>query len=320
MNVWSGTGFLGLSGLLHVAVWLGAAPDVGIPTEDQAATTIALSSNAEIADLVADWTRAPAVDTAAAAPTPPALPTLVGSVASLDVPSPPVAPDVLSAPDVPDGPASAPTDPRPPVPQVQSATSLPALADPVTAAPVLPVPQDAASRSVQPNRLATPDLLGGTPQIDTVPGGPSAAPTRSVRPEARPARRAAPTPPQTTASPAPSVAPAAAPSVTAPAQAAPARASAPDPGLIREWGGGIRNRIERAKRYPRGTRAAGTVRLSLSVNASGQLTALGVSASSGDANLDQAALAAVQRARLPRAPAGLPARSYSFTIALTFAP
>ncbi|NBB97259.1 MAG: TonB family protein [Alphaproteobacteria bacterium] len=70
------------------------------------------------------------------------------------------------------------------------------------------------------------------------------------------------------------------------------------------WGGRIRAAVQRAQTRP-GTRARGVVRLRLAVTAGGQLAGVGITASSGNAALDQAALSAVQRARLPRAPEGV---------------
>ena len=90
--------------------------------------------------------------------------------------------------------------------------------------------------------------------------------------------------------------------------------------MMGEWGGRIRGAIEQRKRYPAGTRATGQVRLRLTVSTSGQLTALAIAGSSGDAALDRAALAAVQSARLPAAPRGMPGGSHGFTLTLSFRP
>jgi protein TonB len=75
-------------------------------------------------------------------------------------------------------------------------------------------------------------------------------------------------------------------------------------------------RIERVR--PR-TRGVGQVTLTLQIAQSGQLTALSVSRSSGDPDLDNAALSAVQRAgRFPAAPEGLTDASYGFSLPIRF--
>ncbi|MDN5788605.1 TonB family protein [Pseudorhodobacter sp.] len=85
------------------------------------------------------------------------------------------------------------------------------------------------------------------------------------------------------------------------------------------WGGAIRSSIERRKRYPAGSRAKGTVSLAISVTSGGALSGLAIARSSGDAALDRAALDAVKRARLPKAPGGIPAGTHRFTLSIAFA-
>lgn len=83
------------------------------------------------------------------------------------------------------------------------------------------------------------------------------------------------------------------------------------------WGAKIRSRIERTKRYPRGTNASGQVSLVISIARGGQLLGVSVRQSSGNARLDEAALDAVRRAgRFSAAPEELPMKSYSFSIAV----
>ncbi|WP_158540197.1 TonB family protein [Rhodosalinus halophilus] len=86
------------------------------------------------------------------------------------------------------------------------------------------------------------------------------------------------------------------------------------------WGGRILTSLERAKRYPHGTRASGKVRLSLRVAHTGALAGVSVVGSSGVQRLDAAAVAAARRARLPRAPQDMPPGAYSFTLSMRFAP
>jgi protein TonB len=85
-----------------------------------------------------------------------------------------------------------------------------------------------------------------------------------------------------------------------------------------QWGGQVRAKIERKKRYPAGTRAAGKVILRLRLDAAGALHSVSVRRSSGDRALDQAALNAVTQARLPRAPKGLGVGLFTFDLPMSF--
>lgn len=88
--------------------------------------------------------------------------------------------------------------------------------------------------------------------------------------------------------------------------------------LKNRWGAAIISRIERQKRASRG-RGEGTVRLHLTVSTEGRLMAVSVAESSGNSMLDQVAVAAVKRTRMPRAPKALASGGYSFTFRTTFA-
>ncbi|REC58632.1 TonB family protein, partial [Rhodosalinus sediminis] len=90
--------------------------------------------------------------------------------------------------------------------------------------------------------------------------------------------------------------------------------------LMAAWGGRIVASLERAKRYPRGMRGGGVVRLRLTVSHSGELAGVRVARSSGYDRLDRAAVEAARRARLPEAPEAMPAGAYPFTLAMRFAP
>lgn len=107
---------------------------------------------------------------------------------------------------------------------------------------------------------------------------------------------------------------------TAAARAEPAISPARTATLMAQWGGGVRNSIERRKRYPGGTRASGTVLLSIKIRTDGTLTSVGVTRSSGDSALDRAAVAAVQSARLPSAPRGMPLGTHAFSLPMSFKP
>ncbi|MEP2758629.1 MAG: energy transducer TonB [Hyphomicrobiales bacterium] len=85
------------------------------------------------------------------------------------------------------------------------------------------------------------------------------------------------------------------------------------------WGSKVRSRIERSKRAPRGMRQKGIVGVRLTLSPSGHLQSVRVSKSSGVADYDQAAVAAVKRAgRFAKAPKKLTKASYGFTFRLTF--
>jgi protein TonB len=177
------------------------------------------------------------------------------------------------------------------------------------------------ANTTRPKALARPDPPA-QPQVDTVtpaPPGPSAlAPDTAPRPDPRPAAPARPSPAQpeqaaaghdtgTTAGP--DAAPA--------SQGANADATRQ---LMAQWGSGVHRAIARRKAYPHGTRASGTARIRLTLTGDGQLAALGVASSSGDAALDRAALDAVRAARYPAAPKALGAGPHSFTVPLSFQP
>lgn len=90
--------------------------------------------------------------------------------------------------------------------------------------------------------------------------------------------------------------------------------------LAVSWGGQIRSSIERRKRYPSGTRASGTATLAISVHTRGAIVAVSLLRSSGVAQLDRAAIAAVKSARISAAPKGLPAGVHKFTIPIKLQP
>ncbi len=87
------------------------------------------------------------------------------------------------------------------------------------------------------------------------------------------------------------------------------------------WGAKIRARIDRNKRYPRGTRASGDVTVELRVARDGRLLSHRIRTSSGVPILDDAALTAVARAgRFPNAPKKLAGASFGFSVRITLMP
>lgn len=330
MRIFEIAGFVTLSGALHVAA-LSLAPHTGGSGGGDGGTAeVSLqAATPTLAAMVSDWTRPPEVSHAPSLAQPVAQPAPERPTADAAVlPAPSVAP-LPKAADAPDMPRLDTRLPAPPVPFAAPAPSaLPTprlpLAGDLTARPS-PSRANAPARQRPPAPLAGLPSATDLPQMDTQPPAPRNAPKASVRPAPRPDHPAPETrpqqQPQTAQRPAQTArgtgqqdstaqAPArAAPVVSGPSQAQLAQAQ-------REWGAGITRALRRAHRPPRGS-AAGTVALRIAISPSGHVQGVAVTASSGHAALDQAALAAVQRARFPRAPKSLTKAVYQFSQRLT---
>jgi len=173
-----------------------------------------------------------------------------------------------------------------------------------------------------PPDLATPDRLVPPMTDTTTPPPPQLAAAPTLRPTLRPEAPAPVAAPPPASTPAPARI-AAGSGGGAVAGTAPAPTTAPAAGLstsarntlMAQWGGRIQARIERSR--PR-VSASGRVVIALRITPTGQLAGLSVAQSSGDAGLDQAAVSAVQRARLPAAPDGLTDASYAFSLPVRF--
>lgn len=184
-------------------------------------------------------------------------------------------------------------------------------------------------------------IAGGAPALPQIDKTPASKPKiAEQRPKLRPAPKptaapeAKPAPPKKTAAQKPkaqkstqSVAPQKAAGAggkkatgVAGSGAAPKAKAGNTKKLMASWGGQISKSIERRKRYPAGTRARGTVMLAISVHTRGAVVSVSVRGSSGVAQLDRAALAAVKSARIAAAPKGLAAGVHRFTIPMTFKP
>ncbi|MEM5521049.1 TonB family protein [Sulfitobacter sp. AS59] len=88
--------------------------------------------------------------------------------------------------------------------------------------------------------------------------------------------------------------------------------------LVAAWGASIRAKIDRAKRRPRGGET-GVVTVVVSVGHDGALLNVGLARSSGQPELDAAAIAAVKRARrFSKAPKQLAKRNYKFRLEIQF--
>lgn len=223
----------------------------------------------------------------------------------------------------------------------------PDLAEPALEPQPVAMPRADAAAEASPDRLqaALPDMptVPDLPQVETTPPAAPARPLlsetpRDIRPVARPApetQTMARPAPETQTEPAPpkprATASAARPKEIARGQAGGAAGSAQQPreapslstaaqqSLMAGWGGQIRARIERQKRYPRASRATGTAHLTLTVAGNGALVSVVLRQSSGDPLLDQAALAAVRAARLPAKPRALLGDSHRFNLPVAFA-
>ena len=85
------------------------------------------------------------------------------------------------------------------------------------------------------------------------------------------------------------------------------------------WGAKIRRRIERSKKYPRGTRKNGKVLIKLTIGQAGNLITYSLRKSSGTPKLDTAALQAISNVqKFPIAPKSLTGGSYVFTVPIYF--
>lgn len=271
-----------LGGFALIAHGAGGSRAAGAPAPDGAMAIE--GADAALAALVADWLVPPVADLVAdPAPIPPDVPDLADAL------PPGLAP---AAPNFWQGEA-APA--RPPVTE----SALPAL-------PAAQPPPDAAE-------LLT--ALAAAPQTSPAP---------PPRPEPRPEPVAAePTVAEPAASEPAHRAPAAS-RAAPPAQTGQSgqseqtsRAAVDTGGLMAQWGGSIRAAVQRQQRLPAGMRRGGTVHLRLDVHSSGRLIGVHLRQSSGETALDRAAIEAVQRARLPAAPAGLDG-AYQFNLPVQF--
>lgn len=334
---------LTLATALHAAgfVWVenyfsaqqAAAPQAGDLGSDSV-TLAALPSN--MAGMLERWDAPPQTATPADlpdAPTPEPAPAMQTAK-----PAPVMAPP----PDAPGDPAkdSAPVlDTRSPAPSALDSKAPRGLHAP--AAPALSLPDapntapQALPRSPTAPRPQDQRATAALPQVDsTAPPQPKRyAPSMSERPQARPARPAPKAAPQRNTTKAPARKPASAaprqtPSAGRKAQTSagagqtapqPSRASATQIASAKaRWSAQLRQRIARAQRYPRGTRASGTVVMNIKVTRQGRVVGASIVQGSGDGALDQAALSAVNRARLPAAPSDLTDAAYFFQIPLAF--
>lgn len=295
-----------------------------------------------LSELVATWERPPEL---AAPPAPTDMPMSAETLPQLRTSTTPELPSLQAmvrpslTPDIAPAPAP-PVAPRAPVAQMTAPDTSPDLPDLAETTSPLPMPTRplATGLATAFDRLEPgdePDRVSPEAQPDTTP--PPAMMTAANAPERSPRPRARPHPlprqevqvTRATPAPRPTAAPAAAPAQRAAGTGADghegqsgqasvtSRAQADTGGLVAHWGGAIRAAVQRQQRHPAGIRAGGTVHLRLDVHSDGRLLAVALSQSSGHAALDQAALDAVRRARLPAAPQGL-GGSFQFNLPVRF--
>ncbi|WP_104019447.1 TonB family protein [Roseovarius nitratireducens] len=309
-------GFVALAAAVHAGLWTAAPEGGGAGGETGTDTATLAASTPQMAALVETWQRPVAVQDAAPAPRPAPAPdtqpvALRPEAGHAAPPTPDALPDTTRAPHRP----QVESAPLPlPVPRVE--TRAPSASQPPEA------PQEAAptppNRPVPTPRPATPDAprapaMAALPQVDRSPPAVQAPPPPDTRPRARPATPAPARREEVARGTGGAQAGGQAQTAT------PARIdNATRASLMGQWGGTIRSRIERHKRYPSGTRASGTAHLVLDVAADGQLLGVGLRRSSGDARLDAAAVRAVRRARLPAAPDHLPGARHRFNLPVAF--
>ncbi len=319
------TAFLGLSAAVHAGVMAGLGNSLGGP-EGQGnggADRVTLQAAPEGLQALADrWTTAPSLMEATVPVMPPDIPEAPQEIradtasSSRFLPPTPLAPAMdMTPPPIQATPAPAPTRP-------ESMAQPSVLAAPQIALPGAPgsLP-DISPTARLASPLTAPDPLR-PPRPDTASPTPPVNPDHAVAASPRPiARPASPPPSAAPAAPQPArIAQGAGGGATqGAAQASAAAASisnAQRQSLMSGWGAQIMARIERAR--PR-VRGSGQVTLTLQIARSGQLAALSVSQSSGDAALDEAAISAVRRAgRFPAAPDGLTDASYGFSLPIRF--
>ena len=242
-----------------------------------------------------------------------AMPSVMPPPSNIPPPGPdamPALPPVRPAA-IPTAPSAEPSLASPPVPMTAGAPALAGRADDRPDAGI-------GSPPGPPDRADSFEVVAAPPVSDL-------APPASVRPVAMPDRpapgqvAAAGETPRAAASGAGGRAGADAPGASGGASqsqqaAAPAGPSAET--LQAQWGAQVKGHIAGRTAAPRGAR--GKVGLVVSVATDGRIAGVGVARSSGNARTDRAAAGAVQRVgRVPRAPGGLPAGTYRFTVALT---
>ena len=220
------------------------------------------------------------------APTPPAA-AVPPAVAPPPVPVRPEPPPPETPPDPPQVPQAPSPMPDPPPPQVQAP-------EPEVVLPLPPPPPPPPPRAMPRPRPPRPVLL------------PRPAETRDMV-----------TPPVT----APAM-PAAAPSPAAPAVPPAAAVAAPSPQVMASWQGRLVALLQRNLRYPDTagrSREQGVASVTFTMDRTGHVVVARIAGSSGYQDLDQEALAVLQRSQpLPPPPAEMPNSTVTLAVPIRF--
>ncbi len=292
--------FLAIAAGLHMGLWVVAPGSDGAPPSGDAGQSVMTLAPATsgIAELARQWQSSPEALT----DLPPASTPAAIIPAALPAPAPASSTPAVVVPDRP----SLPDTANPPAPEETPPAVLPA---PSTSASLQPVAPKAVPRpnpqsvpQARPTPPTKPELL--PPEAATLPK----ADTRPSKPQ--PKARAQGKPKNVPSS-----------NGSEGAQSAAATQSAQSTALQAQWGAQIQRKVRRNVFYPRGAAGSGTARVALTVDQNGRLRSLQLIGSSGVTAFDEAAMRAVKRAgRFPRAPSGLDASSYRFTMGLNFQP
>lgn len=351
--------FVGLAVAVHLALVLRFDVNDGAEAGGQggAAMVSISAASASVETMVAEWEAPPKTSQSAPRPVNPNKIVTESTSVRSDT-RPDLAPVVTAAislpsasensPKRPDIDLSTPPSPKPlpvvePVPKpVIRPIPLPVV-EPVTA-PVIetavrPIAEPAPIMAPAPEKVFRPEPAP-EPIVSPEPPRPTALdaegrPTTSKRPLLRPEREIPPKPAskQKKAKPAETARPASGASVaqTSAGSGGSTQAGATEQSSVKTlnnsetvrlqtvWGGKIRARIERQKRFPRGSKGGGQVVLRVTVARDGRVQSAQITRSSGTQEFDKAALSAVSRAgRMPRAPKGLDRPSYTFNLPVVF--
>ena len=184
-----------------------------------------------------------------------------------------------------------------------------------------PEPTPPTTAALPPDPSPRPDALEIAALVERPIEQPPTPPTRTPTPEADKRR------PETVSEPSPTAPAEAAPAAMPPSDSAGTRAvveqapskgaAAASPGEVRRYAESLVAALKKAKPTGAG-RSKGTVRVAFAITEEGALSYVRVAASSGNAVLDEAALAALRQVRFPRPPDGMTSRERSYEIPYHF--
>jgi protein TonB len=309
------------SALIHGGLVIGALLFMGLPQEDDApamgAVTVDIISSSLVTTNLTEVIESDATETLV----------LSGAQATIS--------------DVGDAPVVEPLVPQTPTEQTESIDALPSPAvspttaeviEPSEASPSLAEPANApvlaalnaetADIAPAPPALEPVEVSDEPRRIEPVMPVPRPPDLKLPRPAAEPPREQPASPPEPRAAPQQAGNGGNSDQDSAASRSTAGQAGQGSGGSADEarYPGQVERKVARALRYPSEARGAqGEAVVTFSVGASGGLLSLGIGRSSGDAILDQAALATVQRAApFPAFPAGSARTSWDFAIPLVF--